>query len=457
MSFLRLTTARCTQPARRGFVNYQSSFARAIRSPFAGSSAYEGYLSTTDALGQKPITRHFHASNLTLKKQGGKEKKQNDKGSKEFSHTLQLPNTPFGIRANAAQRDRLFCDRTCGELYQWQRSRPDTSGDFVFHDGPPYANGNLHCGHALNKILKDITNRYQVLRGKRVHYMPGWDCHGLPIEAKALANVEPDERHKLAAHDIRMRARYEAMKAIETQKGEFSQFGIMADWSDGATYRTLDPAYEARQLRVFGEMVRKGLIYRQYRPVYWSPSNRTALAESELEYREDHLSKAVYVAFKLAAGPGLLQKLGKHSHVAESLNAIIWTTTPWSLPSNMAITRIRPSWYLPGAAMLWSIVSASTASATSFGGLVTIRFFLGIVEAPLFPGAVYVMSCWYTRKELALRYAVLYTGLVLAMAVSGLIAAGVFAGLHGTMGLAGWQWLFILEGAIGFALAVAAL
>lgn len=127
------------------------------------------------------------------------------------------------------------------------------------------------------------------------------------------------------------------------------------------------------------------------------------------------------------------------------------------IPSNMAITRIRPSWYLPGAAMLWSIVSASTAAATSFGGLVTIRFFLGIVEAPLFPGAVYVMSCWYTRKELALRYAILYTGLVLAMAVSGLIAAGVFAGLHGTMGLAGWQWLFILEGAIGFALAVGAL
>ena len=123
----------------------------------------------------------------------------------------------------------------------------------------------------------------------------------------------------------------------------------------------------------------------------------------------------------------------------------------------MLITRIRPSWYLPGAAMTWSIVSMTTAAASSFGGLVTIRFFLGIVEAPLFPGAVYVMSCWYTRRELALRYAFLYTGLVLAMAISGLIAAGVFAGMDGTMGLAGWQWLFILEGAIGFALALVAL
>lgn len=170
-----------------------------------------------------------------------------------------------------------------------------------------------------------------------MHYMPGWDCHGLPIEAKALANVKPEERQKLAAHDIRERARNEAMKAIETQKGEFGQFGIMADWSNGATYRTLDPAYEARQLRVFGEMVRKGLIYRQYRPVYWSPSNRTALAESELEYKEDHLSKAVYVAFDLIAGPELLKKLGKHADIANKLSAIIWTTTPWSLPSNMAI------------------------------------------------------------------------------------------------------------------------
>ncbi|SNX85621.1 probable ISM1 - isoleucine--tRNA ligase, mitochondrial [Melanopsichium pennsylvanicum] len=282
-------------------------------------------------------TRNFHASVVKLKTQGGKEKLPKDTGSKEFSHTLQLPNTPFGIRANAAQRDKLFYNRTCSELYQWQRERSDSAGNFVFHDGPPYANGNLHCGHALNKILKDITNRYQVLRGKRVHYMPGWDCHGLPIEAKALANVNTEERQKLSAHAIRKRATKEALKAIETQKKEFSEFGIMADWSHNATYRTLDPGYEARQLRVFGEMVRKGLIYRQFRPVYWSPSNRTALAESELEYREDHLSKAVYVACKLIAGPQLLGKLGRHASVADELNAIIWTTTPWSLPSNMAI------------------------------------------------------------------------------------------------------------------------
>lgn len=127
------------------------------------------------------------------------------------------------------------------------------------------------------------------------------------------------------------------------------------------------------------------------------------------------------------------------------------------VPSNLLITRIRPSWYLPGAAILWSIVSCCTAAATNFGSLVTIRLILGFVEAPLFPGAVYVMSCWYTRSELALRYAILYTGLVLAMAVSGLIAAGVFAGLDQVHGLAGWQWLFILEGAVGMGFAILAI
>lgn len=257
--------------------------------------------------------------------------------SKEFSHTLQLPKTAFDIRANSAHRDKIFYSRTCSTLYNWQRGRKHATGDFVFHDGPPYANGNLHCGHALNKVLKDISNRYQVLQGKRVHYMPGWDCHGLPIEAKALAHFPAAERDQLSATDIRRRARKEALKAIKTQMREFQKFGIMADWSEQTTYRTLDPKYEGRQLRVFGEMVRKGLIYRQYKPVYWSPSNRTALAESELEYREDHQSKAVYVAFDLVPGARLKELIGDRVKPHVPLKAIIWTTTPWSLPSNMAI------------------------------------------------------------------------------------------------------------------------
>ncbi|GAC93178.1 isoleucyl-tRNA synthetase [Pseudozyma hubeiensis SY62] len=339
MSFLRLAVVHSSQiHIRRRLLSLGTACS------FHNQSG-PSRLSSAPALRSPPPTprdtppgfRDFHSSIQNHKKQSGKGNASNEKGSKEFSHTLQLPSTPFAIRANAAQRDKLFHNRTCTELYHWQRSRPNSTGDFVFHDGPPYANGHLHCGHALNKILKDIANRFQVLRGKRVHYMPGWDCHGLPIEAKALASVSADQRHTLTPRDIRQRAHDEAVKAIEVQKQEFGQFGIMADWSHEATYRTLDPGYEARQVRVFGEMVRKGLIYRQYRPVYWSPSNRTALAESELEYREDHLSKAVYVAFKMNAGPQLLRKLGSQTAISQDLHAVIWTTTPWSLPSNMAI------------------------------------------------------------------------------------------------------------------------
>lgn len=337
MSFLRLVSPRTSQAACRCRHLHQSAPLHSRKSlihSFTDPSSLSFDHSATSRL---RAARTFGTSSPQLKKKRDHTPKDKDDGSKAYSHTLQLPNTPFAIRANAAQRDKLFYDRTCGELYQWQRSRRDASGDFVFHDGPPYANGNLHCGHALNKILKDITNRFQVLRGKRVHYMPGWDCHGLPIEAKALANLSTHQRDSMTPADIRKRARHEAVKAIETQKSEFTQFGIMADWSNEATYRTLDPSYEARQLRVFGEMVRKGLIYRQNRPVYWSPSNRTALAESELEYREDHLSKAVYVAMKVEPGPDLLEKLGQRANLADNLFAIIWTTTPWSLPSNMAI------------------------------------------------------------------------------------------------------------------------
>lgn len=391
MLFVRLTSSQAGQSTRSWLLCTRAS----IPAPLIATEHMPCCSRTTRLLRQSgPLSRCLHESTSALKKEQGERgssaNAQYGKRSKEFSHTLQLPNTPFSIRAHADQRDKLFYDRTCDELYQWQRSRAGPVGDFVFHDGPPYANGNLHCGHALNKILKDVTNRYQVLRGKRVHYMPGWDCHGLPIEAKALMNVSTDERQALAAPEIRERARREAEKAIETQKKEFGQFGIMADWSSDATYRTLDPGYEARQLRVFGEMVRKGLIYRQYRPVYWSPSNRTALAESELEYREDHLSKAIYVAFKLLPGPRLSQKLDQIAGPRKEVNAIIWTTTPWSLPSNMAMnvnpdleysivrrSGIEGPWYIVGAERIGALESLPTSlnaqqdgvKAPSFGPL----------------------------------------------------------------------------------------
>lgn len=221
---------------------------------------------------------------------------------------------------------------------------------FVLHDGPPYANGSLHMGHLINKILKDIINRYQVLRGKRVHYWSGWDCHGLPIELKTAShfpNLSPTSRPPVGVREV---CHKHATEAIEEQKANMQLYGVMADWSAETTYRTLDPDYEARQLKIFAEMVRRGLIYRAFRPVYWSPSSYSALAESELEYHNNHFCRSVFVRFPLNPGSGLL-KAAEESGNAQAKDvlqeaaqggrqvcAVIWTTTPWTLVSNMAMT-----------------------------------------------------------------------------------------------------------------------
>ncbi|KAK0543495.1 isoleucine-tRNA ligase [Tilletia horrida] len=203
----------------------------------------------------------------------------------------------------------------------------------------------------MNKILKDIINRFQVLLGNRVHYVPGWDCHGLPIELKATQSLQSDA-NKMASRgvedrvghidtdalELRKTAANFALRTIETQKEEFSHFGIMADWSHAHTYRTLDPEYEANQLQVFGQMARAGLIYRQYRPVYWSPSSKTALAEAELEYNEAHRSRSAYVRFKLdERSAALRQVLEGLNCIDQGVDLVVWTTTPWTLPANAAV------------------------------------------------------------------------------------------------------------------------
>ncbi|TFY83159.1 hypothetical protein EWM64_g848 [Hericium alpestre] len=192
-------------------------------------------------------------------------------------------------------------------------------------------------GHALNKILKDIINRYHVSIGDRVHYIPGWDCHGLPIENKALKDLRK-EAHTLPPNTIRKAAEATARREIETQKAEFQELGIMADWREPTTYRTLDHEYEIRQLRVFQKMVERGLIYRHYRPVHYSPSSRSALAEAELVYTDDHVSHSVYVTFSVEtnfASPALQKLLGSLGETSARL--LVWTTTPWTLTANMGI------------------------------------------------------------------------------------------------------------------------
>ena len=261
-----------------------------------------------------------------------------------WSTTLCLPKSTFPPRAVLADRPEYL--RRCTDvLYthslqhaQSALREEDTEvPTFTLHDGPPYANGSLHIGHALNKILKDITCRFQVTLNSHVKYVPGWDCHGLPIELKALQKQKElgviGGTRQLDAVGVRKAARELAAKTVEEQKDEFRGWGIMADWKNAWT--TMDKGFELGQLEVFKQMVTKGLIYRRFKPVYWSPSSRTALAEAELEYNQDHVSTAAFVKFPLINAP---------STAAQALDvdwgnvsAVIWTTTPWTLPANKAI------------------------------------------------------------------------------------------------------------------------
>jgi isoleucyl-tRNA synthetase len=259
----------------------------------------------------------------------------------KWSTTLNLPKSSFPARASAAELQK-YRQRCADELYAWQGHARQGQGhdvkEFVLHDGPPYANGSVHVGHALNKILKDLILRWELARGKRVRYRPGWDCHGLPIELKALQQRVEDGVGKvgkaagLSVQEIRRRARRLAEKTIEEQEASFRDWGVMGEWD--SPYKTLDVEFEVRQLEVFREMVKRGLVYRDYRPVYWSPSSRTALAEAELEYDDQHKCKAAFVKFPFLRVPRRLRECG----VDEGrLSVMIWTTTPWTLPANRAI------------------------------------------------------------------------------------------------------------------------
>ncbi|KAI3124135.1 hypothetical protein CBS147326_8364 [Penicillium roqueforti] len=254
---------------------------------------------------------------------------------RSWTSTLKLPKSSFPPRVSPIDRTK-YLKRCTDDLYAWQRRERPADQPFVLHDGPPYANGDLHVGHALNKILKDIICRVQLGRGKRVRYVPGWDCHGLPIELKALQGLHPEDiaSGSVSAADIRTSARKLARQAVKEQMKGFRGFAVMADWENH--WKTMDKQFEMRQLGIFREMVDRGLIYRKFKPVYWSPSTGTALAEAELEYKEDHISTAALVKFPLIDIPTCLSE--NPLLRGKNLNAVIWTTTPWTLPANAAIT-----------------------------------------------------------------------------------------------------------------------
>jgi isoleucyl-tRNA synthetase len=253
--------------------------------------------------------------------------------AKSYKDTVNLPKTEFNMRANATIREpeiqKFWSDN---QIYQ-KLSQNNPGEVFVLHDGPPYANGSIHMGTTLNKTLKDIINKYKLLRGYKAIYVPGWDCHGLPIELKVLQLMSDRDRSELTPLKLRHKAQEFALSAMEEQRSSFKRCGIWGDWEH--PYLTLLPEYEAAQIGVFGQMALKGYIYRGLKPVHWSPSSQTALAEAELEYPEGHTSRSIYAAFHIT-------KLGEEvkeilSPFIPDLWVAIWTTTPWTIPGNLAV------------------------------------------------------------------------------------------------------------------------
>ncbi|WP_099158012.1 isoleucine--tRNA ligase [Virgibacillus ndiopensis] len=244
----------------------------------------------------------------------------------DYKETLLMPKTEFPMRGNLPNKEplrRKEWDET--DLYEKSLERTKGRPLFILHDGPPYANGDLHIGHALNKILKDFITRYKSMAGYHAPYIPGWDTHGLPIET-ALTKKKKVDRKKMSVAEFREKCAEYAMGQVDNQRSQFKELGVRGDWDN--PYITLTKDYEAAQIKVFGEMAKKGYIYKGLKPVYWSPSSESALAEAEIEYH-DKRSPSIYVAFSVTDGKGLLDGGEKF---------VIWTTTPWTIPANLGIS-----------------------------------------------------------------------------------------------------------------------
>ena len=248
----------------------------------------------------------------------------------DYGKTLNLPTTEFPMRAGLPEREPGFLNFwEENKIYEKKQALHAGNEKFILHDGPPYANGRIHMGTALNKILKDIVIKYKYAQGFDTPYVPGWDTHGMPIEHAAIKNLGLD-RHALDILVLRNECRNYALGWVDEQRKDFKRLGVLGDWEN--PYITLKPAYEERQIRVFGKMATKGYIYKGKKAVYWCPHCETALAEAEIEYAEAK-SPAIFVKFPLKDDKGLLPEAAKGKNVF----VVIWTTTPWTLPANVAI------------------------------------------------------------------------------------------------------------------------
>jgi isoleucyl-tRNA synthetase len=252
----------------------------------------------------------------------------------DYKHTVNLPETAFPMKADLARREPEMLawweeHGTYRKLREIAKGRPT----FVLHDGPPYANGAIHIGHAVNKVLKDIIVKSRTLDGHDAPYVPGWDCHGLPIE-HAVEKAGGKEAKLLDARAFRAKCREFALEQVDVQRRDFIRLGVMGDWSE--PYLTLQPRYEAEQLRAFAQIIRNGHLYKGYKPVHWCLDCRSALAEAEVEY-EERTSPSIDVRFEVVDRLDLARRCGGAALPDQSASVVIWTTTPWTLPANQAV------------------------------------------------------------------------------------------------------------------------
>ena len=248
----------------------------------------------------------------------------------DLKGSLNLPNTPFPMKANLPSSEPQLLEKwEKMSLYQRIRDRRAHSPIFTLHDGPPYANGNIHLGHAENKILKDFIVKSRTMLGFNAPYIPGWDCHGLPIEIK-VDQALGKKKANMSLAEIRQECRNYAARFVELQRQEFKRLGILGEWD--SPYLTMSNEYEATIARTFSQFVKKGSVYKGLKPVHWCISCQTALAEAEVEYA-DHSSPSVYVKFPVLSDLSPIDDSLKDKKVS----VVIWTTTPWTLPANLAI------------------------------------------------------------------------------------------------------------------------
>ena len=248
----------------------------------------------------------------------------------DYKNTLHLPQTSFPMKADLPTRESQWLSRWhTDDLYGQIRAASAGRPRFILHDGPPYANGDIHIGHALNKILKDLIVRYKTMRGFDAPYVPGWDCHGMPIEHQLFKDLALT-KSQIDQVSFRAKARVYAQRFVDVQREQFKRLGVLGDWS--APYLTMAPEYELAILRMFRELVSAGYIYRGKKPVFWCATCETALAEAEVEY-EDRQDTSIYVAFpiKRFTPPVVCNPDWNKASI------VVWTTTPWTLPANVAL------------------------------------------------------------------------------------------------------------------------